>query len=628
MASAAPFARLKYKYGTLPDADTIRLMHLEPALDLDAPLRCSFTQKSVSDLVTEYEAVSYTWGEPILAYPLHVEDAYILVTKNLDQALRKLRLPTSPRALWSDAVCINQHDEEEKAQQIPLMATVFRDARRVLAWLDGGYDEERGLRFLDSLSRQMRSTSVETSDQLMSRWTPPSEQGVKLRLIQKFLGLAWFTRVWIIQEIVMNVDAVLICGAMEISWIRLVTVVEHLKSILDKSLDDTMQRKLDALQVIIALWKYHNLVNGHRDPTSASIIRSASIQDDGILGIVNMLSSYACTDDRDRIFALYSMAPDIQPRAQGDENLSGDVTVPTNPYDPWLRYAPTEGLSGIRKLNICLTVSYSLSMRQLYQDFATACIAKGRAISLLNSILARQYTPSSADWPSWVPDWRKPPSKAYIALNHSLLCRQVARNVVALLPRYSYGAFDHFMVVDSVIQAPETAGALVSFLRATREHWTPLNLMLMVEDLLYGEEQTQVIHFINYLLEDDNDQPDVSSLEGIQAMSRKLHAAMCNRCLFEVKISEGAVLTIGHGNAAILPGDKLFTLQQMDWDFRRSRDDPQALVVRLNDTVTTIGDKEVATHRLIGSAYFTGVLKQDPYEASWDPETWTKLYLT
>ena len=64
---------------------------------------------------TEYQAVSYAWGEPRFTELLVVdEDYYLMTTPNFRDALLRFRLPDWPRRLWVDAVCINQKDEEEK----------------------------------------------------------------------------------------------------------------------------------------------------------------------------------------------------------------------------------------------------------------------------------------------------------------------------------------------------------------------------------------------------------------------------------------------------------------------------------------------------------------------------------
>lgn len=62
-----------YEYSGLPTPDSIRLVSLQPASFFDAPLHCDIVTVRRPELLTHfgetkhyYEAVSYSWGEPIL----------------------------------------------------------------------------------------------------------------------------------------------------------------------------------------------------------------------------------------------------------------------------------------------------------------------------------------------------------------------------------------------------------------------------------------------------------------------------------------------------------------------------------------------------------------------------------
>jgi hypothetical protein len=109
-----------------------------------------------------------------------------------------------------------------------------------------------------------------------------------------------------------------------------------------------------------------------------------------------MLSSYGCADDRDRIFALYNMASDIEPMSNStpirdeDTDISSIISNMCMPY------------KGPPK--IYMDVDYSLTTQQTYHAFAIACIAKRKDSSLLNAVLSRQHSHSSSDLSSWVPD--------------------------------------------------------------------------------------------------------------------------------------------------------------------------------------------------------------------------------
>jgi hypothetical protein len=65
-----------------------------------------------------------------------------LLHKALTGALRQLRSRAAqsgePLVLWTDAVCINQLDVDERSQQVAMMQRVFESAASVLIWLGEG----------------------------------------------------------------------------------------------------------------------------------------------------------------------------------------------------------------------------------------------------------------------------------------------------------------------------------------------------------------------------------------------------------------------------------------------------------------------------------------------------------
>jgi hypothetical protein len=68
------------------------------------------------------------------------EVAGLAITKNLHDALLRLRLPTQPRLVWTDAICINQEDIEERGSQVKLMGDIYRFADSVVIWLGGSFE--------------------------------------------------------------------------------------------------------------------------------------------------------------------------------------------------------------------------------------------------------------------------------------------------------------------------------------------------------------------------------------------------------------------------------------------------------------------------------------------------------
>ena len=135
---------MAHQYSALLHADSIRLLKLHPA-DNDLSehgLSCALEDRRLSD-DPSYEALSYTWGQPIFPETLHTHNGALNITENLALALSGLRLKDRVRYLWVDAVCINQDDTTEKGRQVAMMGLIYKTAHQVICWL-GQSDESFG----------------------------------------------------------------------------------------------------------------------------------------------------------------------------------------------------------------------------------------------------------------------------------------------------------------------------------------------------------------------------------------------------------------------------------------------------------------------------------------------------
>ncbi|PMD32089.1 hypothetical protein L207DRAFT_640401 [Hyaloscypha variabilis F] len=63
------------------------------------------------------------------------------IGSSLAAALRHLRHKRNPVTVWTDALCINQENAEEKDIQVPLMMRIYSNDTRVHAWLGPRYNE-------------------------------------------------------------------------------------------------------------------------------------------------------------------------------------------------------------------------------------------------------------------------------------------------------------------------------------------------------------------------------------------------------------------------------------------------------------------------------------------------------
>jgi hypothetical protein len=91
-----------------------------------------------------FSALSYVWGDPTVLEDISLDGKSLSVTRNLAHALRDVHnqwshghnvSPETTQWLWADAICINQKDVEEKNCQVPLMETIYSNARVMFAWI-------------------------------------------------------------------------------------------------------------------------------------------------------------------------------------------------------------------------------------------------------------------------------------------------------------------------------------------------------------------------------------------------------------------------------------------------------------------------------------------------------------
>lgn len=171
----------------------LRLLRLDPveAQNSDMPLHVTLETYELDDC-PEYEAISYTWagedGDPTPRKPVYVGPYWdvLIQTENCSSMLRDLRpCGNHPfRRLWIDAICINQNDILERDGQVSRMGDIYSNCMRVVVYLP-----------VES-PRNCQSLGTGKANRPRIRLT----QEVLLHLIHT---TRYFTRVWIIQELIL-----------------------------------------------------------------------------------------------------------------------------------------------------------------------------------------------------------------------------------------------------------------------------------------------------------------------------------------------------------------------------------------------------------------------------------------
>jgi hypothetical protein len=194
---------------------------------------CKMTIVSLHDEPV-YSALSYMWGDAKERTYIIVDGRRTSVTKNLAHALGSVNFqwkkgplanePDERKMLWADAICINQADTLEKNHQVSMMGDVYHSAERVFSWLGlqnvlrihASFDTNeliwREIKDLPQGSKNsvewMKSLPVADPDMTDEEMV---ESRVLLRKNLLFYNIPYWTRVWILQELVLARDVIFLC---------------------------------------------------------------------------------------------------------------------------------------------------------------------------------------------------------------------------------------------------------------------------------------------------------------------------------------------------------------------------------------------------------------------------------
>lgn len=336
----------------------IRLLSLQPSTDPSSTL--SFTLLTTClDSPCPYIALSYAWGTPSERISIHVDSHSFLATPSLYSALSHITPELSSLPIWVDAVCINQTDEVEKTAQITRMSEVYHNSVKVIVYL-GPSDPitdfaVEQLARVGKLVYNAGAMCLNEAD--MSRWPhfshlvdQPAEREKRLGLrafledlmeteagdeqrppgipsdaVLNLLQRPWFSRAWVIQELVMAPEAdggcVFAVGTKRISWEHLwgghlflsVWLAREAASIGDADTDEEAQWRYERY-----LRRTGNSDAGHSSRAARTIgIRKKYLQGDLNRCLKALLMNLytgdsadplGCREPEDKIRALRSLA--------------------------------------------------------------------------------------------------------------------------------------------------------------------------------------------------------------------------------------------------------------------------------------------------------------------------------
>lgn len=345
-----------FHYDPIVGDDTIRIIEIRPGSDIDL-VYCRLRTVRLSEK-PRYEALSYCWGDPTFNQQIQCNEQRLPITTNLYAALKQLRYNTEPRILWADAICINQHDTDERNQQVRLMRQVYQIAERVVVWL--GAEAQftyLGITLITKLAaanKQMylfkdqgipaqREVAALLRENNLPQLSADEWKGI-IELHQR----SWFERGWIVQEAAVASSTIICCGRFA------VTLEEFISAII--------------YSVTTGLAEHFLTPNSTR---IISIALTSQLFKQGrqssLLSLLLRHRRAITTDPRDKVFALCGIAYDAGP---------GSLDIQIN-------YHPSHSVQGV------------------YREFAVKMLAKYKNLDVLSVPNENRIL----ELPSWVPDF-------------------------------------------------------------------------------------------------------------------------------------------------------------------------------------------------------------------------------
>jgi hypothetical protein len=189
----------------------IRLIKLLPQKSCSQPVIHMSITVFDFESAPAYTALSYTWGSPTPTTTIFIDGHSFQVRGNLYDFLSLSQAENQiPKSclFWIDQICINQEDEREKGHQVQFMGEIFRRAYNVIAWLGMEDDNSRfTITWMQKVERRAAQLSIKEKNYL---WA--------------FFSRRYWSRLWIVQELLLAQEVVFLCGTMTFTWHDIPTI--------------------------------------------------------------------------------------------------------------------------------------------------------------------------------------------------------------------------------------------------------------------------------------------------------------------------------------------------------------------------------------------------------------------
>lgn len=363
----------EYRYSPLLEPDSFRIIILHPSASISSPIACTLAHSSLlhydNSIIDHYTTLSYVWGNASDRRRITVNGKSLYITASLDTALRHIRDREHDMKIWADGICINQSSVDDKNNQVRLMGVIYGLARHTIIFL--GEPTPETDKIFDILAshrpvfyEKMKSgflSNVLRDAGIQSQGGQSMDLQFMNLVENHVLNRTWFSRVWILQELVLSGDPWLQIGTQRVRW---------------GTFSD----------LILGFWKplelgHHNvasMIAMHTLRSEFVSLKNVARQIspcDFLLQILHSRRGSGVFDPRDMLYAHLGM------------HQSGTETQ------------DVEELIG---------VDYQKSVPEVYTDLALYLLRNQRGLGFLSHVEDKALEDRNPDLPSWVPDWTSP----------------------------------------------------------------------------------------------------------------------------------------------------------------------------------------------------------------------------
>jgi hypothetical protein len=317
----------------------------------------------------KYDAISYTWGNPIKSKGILINGKWFSVTENAFGVIEDRVSLLHKRTIWIDCICINQEDDQEKSQQVVMMDEIYRKANRAILWLGDIPDGIMAFSLVEDLCRRVKREKAGEGKKYELQLNNATRIWLlefynkfdpRFSALARILGHPYFCRLWIIQEITFSKEVHMRCGTCWLNWPEFEWAVFLLLSSKYRRLvgSDNVLWSMQRAAVLSQIQQISSFRHKLKDNDASARLPLGSILAD--------TSIADATDKRDLVYGLLSMS-----KAAEDAKLVPNYTIDT-------------------------TQVFKNTAKYLLVNSELEDVLYGAGVG---------YPRETAEIPSWIPDW-------------------------------------------------------------------------------------------------------------------------------------------------------------------------------------------------------------------------------